>query len=531
MVTNSISYKNSNSFSNIIIDYLDKKDNLIPFYNQYPNIENIQKQIELKQKEYSTNTRNILYNELVFQNKEIICTDFTKQNIEKLALNNTFTITTGHQLTLFTGPLYFLYKIISTINTCEELSNKYPNYNFVPIFWMATEDHDFEEVNHFYFDTKKITWKQNQKGIVGDINTESLKNLEAELITIFGDSINGKEIYQLFKETYLKNNVDLAASTRFLVNKLFGKYGLVCIDGNSKALKNVFKPIIRFDIFDRNSFNLVTKANYELEKNYKIQVNPREINLFYIDKNIRERIIFENNFYKINNTDLQFTETEIINLIDDNPEKFSPNVILRPVYQELILPNLAYIGGGGELAYWFQLKSVFENYKIQFPMLLLRNSALLITNKQKQKLLKFNLNWENIFQSKTKLINEYVKINSGFSIDFTEKIQFLNNQFYDLYFLAEHTDVSFVKAIDAQKIKQIKGLKNLEKKLLKAQKKKMEITIRQIENLKDSLFPSNLLQERYCNFSEFYIHHNKNIIDLLKNNLLPFSQNFTIITV
>ena len=200
-------------------------------------------------------------------------------------------------------------------------------------------------------------------------------------------------------------------------------------------------------------------------KPYDIQVKPREINLFYIEDNLRARIVFEKDIYKVNNTSLQFTKEELLVLLEKNPEKFSPNVILRPLYQEVILPNLCYIGGGGELAYWLELKSFFNAVDVPFPILLLRNSALLATEKQAAKADKLGLTWEHLFQKQAELTAAKTKEISEFPIDLTIQREHLKNQFHYLHALAHQTDPSFSGAVKAQEAKQLNGLDHLEKRL------------------------------------------------------------------
>jgi len=188
-----------------------------------------------------------------------------------------------------------------------------------------------------------------------------------------------------------------------LANDIFGAFGLVIIDGDDIKLKRQFIPYVKKDLFDQVSYREVSSTIVNLEKNYKIQVNPREINLFYLDKNLRERIVFENGIFKVNNTNLTFKKSEILKELEDSPEKFSPNVLMRPLYQEVILPNLCYIGGGGEIAYWFELKKYFESVNIIFPILLLRNSVLLLTKKHKSKMAKLNLSIADMFQNQNRM--------------------------------------------------------------------------------------------------------------------------------
>ena len=293
----------------------------------------------------------------------------------------------------------------------------------------------------------------------------------------------------------------------------------------------MFIPIIKNELTERKSFEEISKTNDRFKNSYDLSVNPREINLFYIEDTIRERIIFEKNKFKVNNTKLTFSENEILNLVETNPEKFSPNVVLRPVYEELILPNLCYIGGGGEIAYWLQLKSVFDIYGVTFPILLIRNSVVLITEKQNKKANKLQVTWNDLFFNQTNLITLKTHELSKLPIDFSELKYNLSQQFEKLLQITTQTDISFLGAVKAQEKKQIKGLENLEKRLLKAEKRIHEEKLNQIMLLQNELFPNQTLQERSVNFSEFYIKSNGTLIEKLIETLDPLEFNFTIITL
>ncbi|MFB3387833.1 bacillithiol biosynthesis cysteine-adding enzyme BshC [Flavobacterium sp. LAR06] len=529
MPTDCISYQNSGYFSKLIQDYLDQKPELNSFYNHFPTLENFEKQITEKQANFDNANRIPLVETLKKQYQNIEISDATKQNIELLAHQNTFTITTGHQLNLFSGPLYFLYKIISTINLTKELKSKYPTHNFVPIYWMATEDHDFEEINYFNFKGKKFRWNKESTGPVGRLSTEGL----AEFFEIYslelGSSTNANVLKNLFEEAYLKHE-NLGDATRFLADKLFANYGLVILDADDADLKRAFIPFVKEELEQQTSFKAVQETISKF-RDYTVQVNPREINLFYIEDDLRERIIFENDKYYVNNTKISFSKEEIFKLLESNPEKFSPNVIMRPLYQEIILPNLCYIGGGGEIAYWLELKSFFEAVNITFPMLLVRNSVLLNTEKQAKKADKLELSWADLFTKPANLVNAITHKLSAFSIDLTPQKETLEKQFEYLYQLAQQTDKSFTGAVKAQEVKQKKGLENLEKRLLKAQKRKLDNELQRVIDLQCELFPNQSLQERQTNFSEFYLEKGEQLIPLLIQKLKPLETNFNIITI
>lgn len=435
MPTDCISFQNSGYFSPLMNDYLNQKPHLKSLYNRFPNLENFEAQIEEKKINFNSNDngnekRKILVSVLEKQYAKINTSDKTLNNIKLLNDSNTFTVTTGHQLNLFTGPLYFLYKIISTINLTKELKAKYPSQNFVPIYWMATEDHDFEEINYFNFKGRKFRWNTESSGPVGRLSTEGLADFFEVYTHELGSGKNADKIKKLFQESYL-NHSNLAEATHYLANELFGEYGLVILDADNQDLKRTFIPYIKEELIHQTSHKRVLETAEKL-KDYTIQVNPREINLFYLEDDLRERIIFKNGTYSVNNTKMEFSENEILSLLENHPEKFSPNVIMRPLYQEVILPNLCYIGGGGEIAYWLELKSFFDAVKVTFPILLLRNSALLATEKQVAKTDKLGLSWSDLFSKQKDLVNTKTAQLSEFPIDFTPQKEQLRKQFESL---------------------------------------------------------------------------------------------------
>ncbi|HUH29513.1 bacillithiol biosynthesis cysteine-adding enzyme BshC [Gelidibacter sp.] len=533
MPTHYIPFKDTNYFSSLICDYLDEKENLEPFYNRFPKLGNFEKQIEEKQLNYNKKNRSDLVKALMLQYEGLSISSMTLTNIDLLKHGTTFTVTTGHQLNLFTGPLYFFYKIVSTINLCKELKTAYPHFNFVPVFWMATEDHDFEEINFFNFKGKKVQWNREASGAVGELDLKGLDHVYEVFAAQLDKSENSKSLKKLFQQAYLEHD-NLTQATRFLVNKLFAIYGLVILDGNDPVLKNMYLPYIAEELIQQTAFEKVSATNEAINKlpsNYKIQVNPREINLFYLNTNLRGRILETEGVFGVLDTDIRWTKDELLAEVNEHPERFSPNVILRPMYQEIILPNLCYIGGGGELAYWLQLKSNFEAQDVTFPILLLRNSVLLITEKQKERLSKLKVSVADLFLSQDDLMTKVTKSISDINIDFTPQKEHLKKQFEDLYALAEQTDKSFKGAVAAQEVKQIKGIENLEQRLLKAQKRKMEDVLERVKILQDELFPRQSLQERHLNISEFYLEYGDGIIQHLVENLEPLRPEFLILDV
>jgi len=489
-----LAFSDTRSFSTFFLDYIQQKDSLKSFYSNFPEIKNFQSQILTKSKSYSPSNRKVLTEVLQEQYNTLVTSESVKGNLTLLQNENTFTITTGHQLNIFTGPLYFIYKIVTVINTCKELKKKYPAYNFVPVYWMASEDHDYDEIKYFRLYGKKYLWETDQTGAVGRFNPKSIEKLLAD---IPGD-------IDIFKKAYF-NHTTLSDAVRFYVNELFGKEGLVVVDADNPQLKNLFKEIIDTDLFDNTPKRLVEEQNKELEAlGYHPQVFARDINFFYLDGNIRQRIEKKENKYQVLDTNIQFSEGEVERLVQDEPEKFSPNVILRPLYQEVILPNLAYAGGPAEVVYWLQLKKVFDHFTIPFPILMPRNFAMVIDQPVSRKFEKTGLEYQHLFEEKNFLFNQWIVKNSIHELSLGKEMQTIQEHFSNIHDKAEKIDVTLTKFIDAQAKRTRNSLEKIEQKILRAEKRLHADKLKQLESVKDELFPKGSPQERVDNFLNFY---------------------------
>lgn len=483
------------AFSKLYLDYISKKEDLSPFYNLFPSLENIEQQ--LAQKKFNADQRTLLADALKRQYSDIVIKQAAQNGIVELLNDNTFTITTGHQLNLFTGPLYLIYKTVAIIKICEILKRKYPKYSFVPVFWIATEDHDFAEINHFHLFGKTYTWESSQKGAVGRMSCEGIEKILNEL----------PEKVELFEKAYLENGSTLTNATRYILNELFGDYGLVVLDGDDASLKQVLKPVLKEEIDGDTICKIVENTTKSLENiGYSGQVFPREINLFYLKEGLRERIINEGEHFRVNNTDIVFSKSEILQLAEEKPEVFSPNVVLRPLYQEMLLPNLAYIGGPSELTYWLQLKGIFDHFGIAFPMLMPRLFFLIINSANSKKITKLNITEEDLFKSAIELKELYLEMHSSEHIETEEEHALLNYIFKMLQTKAADIDPTLVAYTEAEAKRAGDIINNVEKRFKKALEKKHEQGIHQLLGLKEKLFPANTLQERYDNFLNFYIN-------------------------
>lgn len=506
----------------LVTDYLNKSDQLKPFYDFFPDKDGYKALLETNP--YTHFDRDTLVHLLLQQAASVSnTTEQSVERIKKLKNKNTYTVTTGHQLCLFTGPLYFIYKIITTINLSEKLKKQFPQHDFVPVYWMASEDHDFEEVNHFYSGDKKIQWNSQQTGAVGDFDTAELQSLQLQLRELFGISEKSIYLISLFEKSYLKHK-NLADATRFLVNELFGEKGIVIIDGNDVGFKKQFRKQFTEDLFEHKAFDQVEQSIKTLTAlGYHAQVNPRKINCFYTDKGLRSRIEKEGDYFIVIGTDIRFTEDELKKLIEEHPEKISPNVVLRPLYQQLILPNLAYIGGPGELAYWLEFQSFFKKSEVLFPILMPRNFVLFVQKGTASKIEKLHFSTVDVFKKEQNLIKQIqVQKNAFFQME--QEAESIRKVYELLKEKVKAIDLSLLGSVAAEEKRMANGLARLSAKANRALKRELETEIRRISEIKNDLFPNGIPQERHSHFSGFYLSYGNSFFELLNKELDPFLQ-------
>lgn len=508
---NKISFNDIESIPQLIKDFLNHQ--IEGFENATFSFENFAQQIHLKQNFFEKSQRDIISKAFTDQLSNLQLSTKQKENIESLKSINTFTITTGHQLNLFSGPVFFVYKIFQTIKTCTSLKEKFPDYNFVPVYWMASEDHDFVEINHFKTENNYYEINEKSGGAVGRIKINDMFFI-SEFEKEFRDSIFGTELILMLKEAYKTGNT-LTEAIRTLVNRLFSDFGLLILDGDSKELKNQVKDIFKDELINF-SLNKSSKEKVDFLTNKfgKVQVNPREINLFYLSET-RDRIDFDGENYVIVDTDKKFTKEEVLAELENFPERFSPNALMRPVYQEKVLPNLAYIGGNAEIMYWLELKDYFNKITIPFPILIPRNSMLFIKEKTLGKIEKLDLKIEDFFQNFTKITNAKILDNNSVLESLESQENLILNNFSELKSLAETTEKSFGNMVKAEEVRQLKSFKRLKKRLLYAEKIKQNELLERLETLFLDVHPAKTWQERIFNFSVFFADYGYEWLEMI----------------
>ncbi len=520
----SIAYEQTGFFGKIVLDYLSGNESLNPFYHRPPKIDSFADQMLEKAPNYTHRDALVAAIKQQYADAKL-----KSSTLDLLSSPDSFTITTGHQVCLFTGPLYFIYKIVSAINTCTLLAEKHPDKRFIPVFWMATEDHDLQEANHFYLPTGKVNWETQQTGAVGRMQSHEMAQVADVLKDHLGVGYRSGELVALFRKAYLEHHT-IAAATRWLVHQLFEKYGLLIIDGDDCNLKALAAPAFEKELFENLSMKAVTKTNELLSKHYTLQASVRDINLFYLEEGTRERIESDGKEgFVLATSGSRISALAMKEILQNTPEMISPNVILRPLYQEIILPNLAYIGGGGELAYWFQLKEMFSAFGITFPVLMLRNSALVVGQDVTQLAKQLHFSFDNFFRDKALLESELLQRESKTVLNLDEERILLNSLGEAITERMKSVSPQLERSADSTIARVSKLFVALEKKMVRAERRKQDVAFKRLNKLRAAIFPREGLQERNLNFSVFYQVYGEQFIEVLLAYLNPFDLRFTVI--
>ena len=519
--------RKTGKFSPIVCDYIDQDPFLSPFYEAFPTLENFAGFIERKSQE--TCNRTLLVDVLKEQYLAAgILDESVSESIERLRNNSCYTITTGQQIGILLGPLYTTLKIISAVRLAEELRKTYTNHDFIPVFWMATEDHDVEEINHASVLGKNIQWNTDQKGPVGRFSNAGMEDVLEELKMISGKSADANWLMDIYTKAYALPTLSLA--TRFIVHSILGNLGVLILDADDKRLKQEFAQTMSKDIVEKNSFLAIENTRNKIEERYKTQVKGREINFFYMLDGYRERIIEDKGNFRTHDSGYSWNAVELNTEIKEFPERFSPNVVMRPLYQETILPNIAYIGGGAEIGYWLEFGEIFKHYQIAYPALILRQSAMIIDKVNAQRIQKLGLESSDLFFELVDIEKKITLSLSEHDLELKTERKQIHQITEQLNSIARTIDFSLSQSTESLNKRIEHQLEQFSKKLIRAQKKKLIVEISRLQNIWSMIYPMGTLQERKETLHSFVIEQSKDIILELYRNTNPLKSDFIVLT-
>lgn len=486
--------QDTNSFKKLFLDYVANNPALDEFYKYRPDIEGLRKSVQSRY-QFPVN-RELLVDVITRQYNSIEIKQSVVDNINALKNENCFTITTGHQLCLAMGPLYILLKALTCIKVAETYNQTYSDSKIVPVFWLASEDHDFEEINHVDVLGKKYEWQNEQAGACGRMTLEEVE----EVLNAIPD------LPSFIIESYRSENLSIA--TRKLLNYVFGSYGLVLIDGDDERLKKHTTHLWQLELKEEFSKDTIQSTNEKLKAlHYDIQVHPREINIFYLEDQLRVRIEKQDGCWVTVDGKYKWNEDELNNLLLDKSTSISPNVVLRPLYESMVLPDVCYVGGPGEVAYWLQIKSTFDRANVFYPLVMPRIFSGLLSEKVLSKISPFDLKVNDLFVEEYKLKSKIVDKLTSVSIDKEKYYNELGTVYDELQSLVHSVDHTLAPVVGAEHQKVKKQLDDLLKRILKAEERKHEEKIKSVFSVKDKLLPNGVLQERKESVVSFLIKY------------------------
>lgn len=484
-------------FSNLLKDYAHDDKNIHEFYQFSPNTKGLLDASHSKSKQYQN--RDLLKSIIEFNyTTDYDYAELERQNINSL-LQDGLAITTAHQPNLFLGPFYIFSKAITIISLSQQLTKSLPEFHYTPIFVIGSEDHDKEELLNVTLFGKKYEWITDQEGAVGRMVVDKAL---VELLHTFVNTFGTSEYAEKLREVYLSSYVigaTLAEAMGSVLRKLFGKYGLIVLDIATPEVKKAMIPIFEKEMKESISLKNIQTTLDKINTNYSVQASAREINLFeFIDKK-RVRI--------------DHIEDVVLDRLHSLPELFSPNVILRPLMQQIALPSVANIGGGAEVAYWLQLKNNFNYFEVDFPVILLRDIFTVLDRKSWDKWQSLGLGLEDFFRDIDALKKNLSLKDSTLEQDIETAKKNALQLFDALKSNVASIDKSLVATVEAESIKTIKSIELIASKAIRSEKKKHEDLWISLEKINFKVFENNTLKERIENFSSFYIKYGDELIE------------------
>lgn len=522
MIRHAIPYRDTARFSAIVMGYLDGTDALRELYVHRPDRKGVE---AAAQRAYDPSIRAVLSDVLEDQYAGMAVDPAVRHNLTALRQQGTMTVTTGHQLCLFTGPLYVPFKVLNVIRLAREFST--PSRPVVPVFWMATEDHDRKEIDHAWINGTQVEWPGSGSGAVGGMVLEGITKVLDEVEAALGDGPHREEALALLRACY-QESATLAQATRRLLNALFGRYGLVVLDGDDPRIKRVFAPAMQEELLNEVTIRSVAYANDRMGS-HAPQAHAREINLFHLSPGRRSRIERSGDRYRVLDGGPEFDLDGLLAELGAHPEKFSPNVLLRPLYQETILPNIAYVGGGGEIAYWLQLRWLFQALRVPMPVLLLRTSAAILRGKDMAQWRELGLDPADLFADPDAVRGRVAAARSAFSTDLSSEREQLRILFDRIAGRVKAADATLEGAARSAEQRTMKAVSHLEDKLLRSAKRQQETDLKRVDGILGRLFPGGVLQERQENFLTWYASAGAAFFDELIASLDPLDPVFSVL--
>ena len=448
-------------------------------------------------------------------NKRAGSPELTFKHIDMLRRPGTVAVVTGQQAGLFTGPLYTIHKALTVIKLAACLRAE--GVEAVPVFWVASEDHDYEEVNHCRVVDREGHLKRIQYDASGHKTDEPVGRVELcagigqtidELVAELAPSEFTPALERDLRESYAEG-VGFADAFSRLMARLFREYGVVLLDPLDDELKQVAAPLYSEAIAKSSEIAraLVARSRELEDAGYHAQIHVSEdmVPLFIMDEGRRVALTYHDGRFRVKGSDRSFSNEELVELAVRCPSCFSPNVTLRPVVQDYLLPTAAYIGGPAEIAYFAQLRAVYQTLERQEPCVLPRASFTIVEGRHQKTMKKYGLELQDFFDGLHPAVTKVVEhsLDRGAAAAFTETERVLNEHLDKLGEALGQTDATLSDPLKRTREKIIYQLEHLRTRFIHSSAHRDETAYRQVERAFTTLYPDKNLQERELNVYYF----------------------------
>ena len=521
-----IPLKQTHAFSALVQDFVQKDEFLRPFLTDFPTPEAVQELARSRAADYRD--RAVLQEVLNEAYARLRPEPAVQENLAKLGHPNTVTVCTAHQPGVFTGHLYFVYKTLHCIRVCREMNALNDGLHYVPVFYLGSEDNDLEEIGELPVDGGSLQWDSGQTGACGRMKTSGFEPLLSAVESLLQpDRKEDRQLMDLFRRAYNGEHT-LAEATRFLLHELFGTYGLLVLDADDARLKRLFLPVLREELFHQSARPVVEETLKRLGERYREQATPRDLNLFYLQPGIRERIEKQGEAWVVMNTAIRFNQVELQEELEAHPERFSPNVILRPLYQERILPNALFIGGGSEVAYWMQLHDLFRHHGVSFPILQLRRSLLWVPDATRLRIERTGLTWPELFEGEDPYRERLIRQHESL-YRLAELQGRVGLVLGEISTLADALSPTLHRSTEAHHTGMRKAMQRVEKKFLAHLRRQENEQLERYRRIRQHLFPGGTLQERKEGLIFLYRETGPGFPEALLAQMSAFGQEFIVL--
>ena len=474
-------------------------------------------------------------------NERIGNTPLALSNVEKLSKQEAVVIIGGQQAGLMTGPMLVIHKAFTILKLAETMSEDL-NRDVIPVFWIASEDHDYEEVNHTFVQSSneiqqvKLSWIPNRKASVGDLQipNEFFESAVEQYFSRLPDSPYKGELKEQLK-AFAHSSDTLSDFFAKMMSWLFGDKGLVLVDSADSFIRKLQKPIMREFLSTDFTSTLKATEGQLLSSGYHSQVHlaDNSVHLFLKHEEERKLLVRKGNVLSTKDEVAQYPTEELIGLVTNQPDLFSSNVISRPIMQESLFPVLGFVGGPGEIAYWAQLKSVFHHFDMQMPVVYPRLTFTIIERHIEKYMNKFNVSFQEACYQWDVRKNLWLmeQLNGDVDqqfVDFAEQLK----EVYDSFTTQlESREPGLKNLISSNRERILAHVDFLYRKTKESNEDRHYYGLSQWEQIRDALMPLEKPQERVYNIWGYLNQYGMDLLDDLFQQNISLNPNHKLIYI